>query len=94
MPLDDLKLYIHRRPLALYSVQITPNGSMYNVAVQDQSYDPDHQGEAGNGIRAWEWRWKEAAAANWNSGVPSTLTAGKTFAPPAFLNGGMICRRR
>ncbi|MFZ5944040.1 MAG: PKD domain-containing protein [Bacillota bacterium] len=79
MPLDDLELYVHRRPLALYSVQITPNGSVYNVAVQDQSYDPDHQGEAGNGIIAREWRWKEAAAATWNSNIPSTLPAGKTY---------------
>ena len=79
MPLDDLELYVHRRPLALYSVQITPNGSLYNVAVQDQSYDPDHQGEAGNGIIAREWRWKEAAAATWNSNNPSTLPAGKTY---------------
>lgn len=79
MPLDDLELYIHRRPLALYTVQVTPSGSVYNVAVQDQSYDPDHQGEAGNGIRAREWRWKEAAAATWNSSIPSTLPAGKTY---------------
>lgn len=79
MPLDDLTLYIHRRPLALYTVQVTPNGSVYNVAIQDQSYDPDHQGEAGNGIMAQEWRWKEATAVSWNSGIPSTLQAGKTY---------------
>lgn len=79
MPLDDLELYIHRRPLALYSVQITPNGSVYNVAVQNQSFDPDHQGEAGSGIRAQEWRWKESTAITWNSGVPSVLSAGKTY---------------
>lgn len=79
MPQDNLTLYVHRRPVALYSLQLTPNGNVYNVTVQDQSYDPDHQGEAGNGIRAGEWRWKEAAAAAWNSGLPATLAAGQTY---------------
>jgi len=79
MPQDRLTLYVHRRPMALYSLQLTPSGGVYNVSLQDQSYDPDHQGEAGNGIRAREWRWKEATATAWNSGIPSTLPAGKTY---------------
>lgn len=81
MPLDKLTLYVHRRPLALYSVQVTKRDSTsYNVAVQDQSYDPDHQGEPGNGLRAWEWRWKEATATTWNAGLPpSVLPAGHTY---------------
>ncbi|TDA67831.1 MAG: PKD domain-containing protein [Clostridia bacterium] len=79
MPLDDLVLYIHRRPLALYALQLRSSGSGYDVTVQDESYDPDHQGEAGNGLRAREWRWKEATAATWNTGLPSSLPVGRTY---------------
>lgn len=68
-------VYVHRRPIANYMLNIAPNGDKYNISVSDKSYDPDLQvKDAQNkGIAEREWLWKSTTATNWNKGLPTSL---------------------
>lgn len=80
MPLDQLRIYVHRRPVAEFSFTLTRTGTNYNVSFQNHSYDLDHEfSRADKGIVTEEWKWKEVSAATWNEGQPTVLQAGKQY---------------
>lgn len=77
---DPRYIYVHRRPIADFSLNIRQNGSNYTVTVNDRSYDPDYQSHPDRGIAQYEWKWKETSSQNWNNGmIPSTLPQGKDY---------------
>jgi len=79
MPLNKLELYVHRKPIASFTANLTRVGTAYQVQLSSTSYDLDHQSEPGKGIVEEEWKWKETTATSWNSGKPSTLGVNKTY---------------
>ncbi|MBZ4687345.1 MAG: domain containing protein [Clostridiales bacterium] len=79
IPADHLTVYVHRKPLALYSIQLTENATNYSIDITDNAYDMDHQTEPGKGIIEREWKWKEATTTSWNIGQPSILEKNKTY---------------
>jgi len=73
-------IYVHRRPVANFSLNVTKSGSNYNVSINDLSYDPDKEFSPDRGIAEYEWKWKETTATNWTNGrVPNTLPLGKNY---------------
>ncbi len=63
----NANLYVHRRPIALAGVRISPNGTLWNVQAYDAgSYDLDHSSRANKGIVASEWGWKEEYETSWH----------------------------
>jgi hypothetical protein len=66
--LDELTLYVHRKPIALMRLNITDNGNgTYTVkAVDAGSYDLDHfNSRSDKGIAEREWRWKKSTDSVW-----------------------------
>ncbi|HYF84116.1 MAG TPA: PKD domain-containing protein [Clostridia bacterium] len=66
---QNVTLYVHEKPVALFRVNVTPNGNgTFTVVAADVgSYDRDHTSRADKGIAASEWRWKEKAELSWHS---------------------------
>ncbi|MCG0275667.1 MAG: PKD domain-containing protein [Thermosediminibacteraceae bacterium] len=80
MPLNKLTIYVHRKPIAQFTVSMVPNGANYVISLTDQSYDLDHISMPNKGIQAWEWKWKEVNETTWHSGKMSgTFPVGKTY---------------
>lgn len=76
MPLDKLTIYVHRKPIAQFTVSL--NG--LNITLIDTSYDLDHQSEPDKGIVQREWKWKNANDTSWKDGkLSGTLTAGQNY---------------
>lgn len=70
-----LNIYVHRKPIAQFSVNITPikdpgtkEITSMKISYKDTSYDLDHLSEPKKGITQWQWSWKEASSNKWNSG--------------------------
>jgi hypothetical protein len=73
-------VYVHRRPIADFSMNITKTPNGVTVTTVDNSYDLDHQSEENKGIVEKKWRWKETTASTWNDGqLPANLPAGKNY---------------
>jgi Fibronectin type III domain len=73
-------LYVHRKPIADFSMNIEKTADGVTVTTVDNSYDPDHQSEENKGIVERKWRWKETTATTWNDGqLPSNLPEGKHY---------------
>ncbi|MBF4695102.1 hypothetical protein ISU02_18540, partial [Fusibacter sp. Q10-2] len=68
-----LKVYVHRRPIADFDIEYNYRTSSIGINMKNQSYDPDHQGEWGNGIVKSTWTYRKKDDINWTSGTPSTL---------------------
>ena len=61
-------LYVHRKPIALIKLNITPNGSLFRIeAVDGGSYELDHESRVDKGIVAREWKGKEANEDTWRN---------------------------
>lgn len=61
-------IYVHRKPIALIKLNVTPNGGLFKIeAVDGGSYDLDHESRADKGIIAWEWKWKELYDDTWRN---------------------------
>lgn len=80
-PEVKLKLYVHRKPLAIFSPVLTPaNAFDFNLSINESSYDIDHEFESGKGIVQRTWKWKYAEDTYWNNGMPPTyIQGGKTM---------------
>jgi len=64
---------IHQSPIALLDVSLSAGIDMLSGAgltIEDHSYDPDHIGEPGEGIRETEWKWKTLSDTQWTYGPP------------------------
>lgn len=73
-------IYVHRRPIANFSLNITERKNDYKINIEDLSYDLDLEHQANKGIAEREWRWKETTSPTWNKGkIPTTLPKGKTY---------------
>lgn len=61
-------IYVHRKPIALVKLNITPNGGLFKIeALDGGSYDLDHESRADKGITAREWKWKELYDDTWHN---------------------------
>ncbi|ADL50054.1 hypothetical protein [Clostridium cellulovorans] len=73
-------IYVHRKPVANFSVGLSKGASSATATVTNLSYDPDKQSDADKGIAEVEWKWKETTATTWNEGaLPSDLPLGKNY---------------
>ncbi|WPS85349.1 hypothetical protein SMD22_01595 (plasmid) [Brevibacillus halotolerans] len=73
-------IYVHRRPVADFSLNVTAGSNNFTVKTTNRSYDPDAQSTSDKGIAQVEWKWKETTATNWNNGqIPSSLPLGKDY---------------
>ncbi len=64
----SLNLFVHRKPVALLKISISPNGGKWHVQASDAgSYDLDHISAANKGITASEWAWKEQYEVGWHN---------------------------
>lgn len=73
MPADSLHLYVHRRPVAMFGVQLSLNGNHCNVTINSDAYDLDHISQPDKGVVEHKWSWRPATNVGWNSGKPATL---------------------
>lgn len=75
-------IYVHRRPIANFSMEVVQNQSRdnYNVTITDLSYDPDRESTPNKGIVETKWRWKRVSDVEWNEGmIPNTIPAGVEY---------------
>ena len=79
MPVENLHIYVHRRPIALFGVQLVKNGNDYNVIINSDAYDLDHISEPNKGIVEHKWSWRPATSATWNTGNPTTLAGNSDY---------------
>ena len=70
---DTLKVYVHRRPIADFDLTYDYRAADIRLAVNDLSYDLDHQSQANKGITKWEWVYRINAETTWHAGKPTTL---------------------
>ncbi|RKO65710.1 PKD domain-containing protein [Desulfofundulus salinus] len=57
----EMKIYVHRRPVAAFTVSNSNPVVGQTIVFTDQSYDPDLQytdPEGKKGIRTWEWQYR------------------------------------
>lgn len=73
MPFDRLNIFVHRKPIALYGIQLQPSGSSFTLTLTNNSYDLDHFSQENKGIVAGRWQWKEAGALAWTEGQPPAV---------------------
>ena len=73
-------IYVHRRPIADFSVVLYRNGSSYLPTVNDMSYDLDHQSLQNKGIAVEKWRWEDLSSGiGTNGSLPSSLAGNKKY---------------
>lgn len=68
-----LNIYVHRKPIAQFTMNMTKGASTFSLTMTDTSYDLDHTNRADKGIVAREWSWKKVGEDTWRSGK---LTSG------------------
>ncbi len=83
-PVVPFEFYIHRKPVARFTVttHVNPSDSTKLITkTQDQSYDLDHQvTHAAKGIVKRDWKWKKKDDADWTFGpLPSTVEKNQTY---------------
>lgn len=69
-------VYVHRKPVASFTASVDASN---NLAVTDNSYDPDYQSQPDKGIKETSWAYKETTSDDWISGLPATLEADKDY---------------
>lgn len=79
MPADSLHLYVHRRPVAMFGVQLVKNVDYYDVTINSDAYDLDHISLPDKGIVEHKWSWRLATSTTWNSGKPTTLAPNNDY---------------
>jgi hypothetical protein len=73
-------LYVHRRPIADFSLKVTKGTSDYTISVNDKSYDLDMESSPSKGISESEWKWRETTSTTWTDGmIPVSLPVGKDY---------------
>ncbi|GGG15147.1 fibronectin type III domain-containing protein [Paenibacillus aceti] len=73
-------LYVHRRPVADFTLKVTKGTSNYTITVNNQSYDLDMESTPTKGIAQTEWKWRETTATTWTDGmIPGNLPLGKDY---------------
>lgn len=73
-------LYVHRRPVADFTLRVTKGTSNYTITVDDQSYDLDLESTPNKGIAQTDWKWRETTATTWTDGmIPGNLPLGKDY---------------
>jgi len=71
---SNLDIYAHRRPIADFSIRLTPSGNnQFQLTLTDRSYDPDRQSKSNRGIAEWQWSWKKYSDAQWTAGQPPAI---------------------
>lgn len=76
-PDATLHLYVHRRPVAMFGVQLTLNkdfNNCYNVIISSDAYDLDHLSRPDKGIVEQKWSWRYVNSTTWNNGIPLILS--------------------
>ncbi|WP_135554170.1 glycoside hydrolase family 78 protein [Paenibacillus cymbidii] len=86
IPADPLTFYVHRRPIAHFSVVLRDNPAnplQATATIKEDSYDADHSitmATTTKGIAAKAWKWKLAADTEWTDGtLPSPLAKNTTY---------------
>jgi hypothetical protein len=77
---DKINLYVHRKPIPRFTVDVYSNGSGgFPTIINDTSYDLDKR-SLNEGIADTEWNWKDSTATVWVSGLPPVnLTIDHTY---------------
>lgn len=68
-----MNIYVHRKPIAQFTMDMTKSASTFSLTLTDTSYDLDHTNRADKGLVAREWSWKKVGENTWHSGK---LTSG------------------
>lgn len=78
--LDQLNIYVHRKPVPQFTITVYTNGAGgFPTVINDTSFDLDKQ-SLDNGIAVSEWSWKDSTASVWTSGTPPiNLTINHTY---------------
>ena len=75
MPNGPMTIYVHRKPVAKMKTLITRTPTSITANITSLGYDLDHMSLPDNGIRAWEWSYKEVGSSTWiSSGNNKTFT--------------------
>jgi hypothetical protein len=70
-PFTKMNIFVHRRPVAVFSPTVYTNGSGgFIVVPNDESYDLDLQSDSSHGIAQWEYNWKLVSDTAWTNGLP------------------------
>lgn len=74
-------LYVHRKPIAQFSVGFSGMDASgnYILDLSEYSYDPDHESQTDRGITESSWEWKEFTDGSWHGDIPSVLPPGKDY---------------
>ncbi|WP_195264403.1 immunoglobulin-like domain-containing protein [Clostridium sp. 1001275B_160808_H3] len=74
------EVYAHRRPIANFDANVVKSDEVYNIEINESSYDEDAKSQEDKGIKEKIWKWREAAASTWNSGlIPQDLEVDKQY---------------
>jgi hypothetical protein len=68
-----LNIYVHRKPIAQFTMDMTKGVSTFGLTLTDTSYDLDHTNRDDMGLINREWSWKRVGDSSWTSGK---LTSG------------------
>ena len=72
--------YVHRKPIAEFTLQVNSASGGYTVSFTDTSYDLDHMNLANKGIVNREWKYRKKGDILWISGKPTgTLVSGGEY---------------
>lgn len=73
-------VYIHRRPIADFSMYLRKQGSGLTTTIQDNSYDLDRLSTSNRGIAQWKWKWRVQGSSEWTYGLfPSYFDKGPVY---------------
>lgn len=76
----NMVLFVHRKPIPIFTVSLTKNGANYNTVYTENSYDLDHTSRPDKGIVQKIWYYREETSSTWIAGkLPSTIPANKTY---------------
>lgn len=69
-------IYVHRKPIADFSITTEKIGSNVRARFVDKSYDLDHEQKSNKGLMTWEWSWKTATQDKWTTNSFSNKASG------------------
>jgi len=74
------KIYVHRRPIADFQIQLRKSGVGFSASTIDSSYDLDWYSFANRGIVSWRWKYRIVDGADWYyTQLPTYLDANKEY---------------
>lgn len=86
IPADPLTFYVHRRPVAHFSIVLRDNPAnalQATATIKEDSYDQDHSitlASTTKGITAKAWKWKLASDTEWTDGsLPAVLAKNTSY---------------